>query len=198
MDPLWFAMGSADFGPHTKLDSEMTMTERRVTTKAELLADTELSWAALNSALDRLGEAQKTAITDAQGWTVKDHIVHLTAWERSVVFFLQGKPRHAGLGVDETLYLNGKEDEINAVVFQQRKDIPLADALAQFREVHEQSLKLVRPLTDADLEEPYSRYLPDEPGDGDGPPAINVIYGNSAHHFTEHLAWMKALVGVPS
>ena len=174
------------------------MTRQPITTKAELLADTARSWVALNSTLDGLGEAQKSAITDAQGWTVKDHVFHLTAWERSVVFFLQGKPRHAGLGVDETLYLNGKEDEINAVVFQQGKDIPLTDALAQFREVHEQLLKLVRPLTDADLQEPYRHYLPDEPGDGDGPPAIDVIYGNSAHHFREHLAWIKALVGEPS
>ena len=149
----------------------------------------------LNSTLDRLGEAQKTGITDAQGWTVKDHIIHLTAWERSVAFFLQGKPRHAGLGVDEALYLNAKEDEINAVVFPRNKDILLADALAEFRDTHEQLVKLVRPLTDADLQDRYRHYLPDEPGDGDGPPAINVIYGNSAHHFTEHLAWIKAIVG---
>jgi len=174
------------------------MPERRATTKVELLADIARTWVALNAALDRLTEAQMTTTRDAQGWTVKDHIIHMTYWERSAVFFLQGKPRHAGLDVDEALYLTGTDDEINAVIYQQRKDLPLVDALVQFREVHQQLLKLVQPLTDADLQKSYHHYLPDEPGDGDGPPAINVIYSNSAHHFTEHLTWIEALVGKAS
>ncbi len=171
------------------------MTERRATTQAELLADIEHTWAALNAALDHLTEAQMTALKDAQGWSVKDHLIHLTTWERSVVFFLQGKPRHAGLGVEEAFYLKGSDDDINAVIFQQCKDLPLLEALAQFRDVHQQLLTLLSSLTEADLQKPYRHYLPDEPGDGDGPPAINVVYGNSANHFAEHLVWIEALVG---
>jgi len=170
------------------------MTEHRVTTKAELLADIQRSWDALNVTLERLTESQMTLLQDEQGWTVKDHLIHLMRWERSVVFFLQNQPRHAGLGVDEALYLNGSVDEINAVIFQQCKDLPLQDALAQFRDVHQQLLKLLQPLTDVDLQKPYRHYLPDEPGDDEGPPALNVIYGNSAHHFAEHQSWIEALV----
>jgi hypothetical protein len=70
----------------------------------------------------------------------------------------------------------------------------LAEVLEQFRDVHRQLMKLLGPLTDADLQKPYRHYLPAEPGDGDGPPAINLIYGNTAHHFSEHLAWIEALV----
>ena len=171
------------------------MTELQVATKAELLAEIEHTWASLNAALDHLTEAQMTALKDAQGWSVKDHLIHLTAWERSVVFFLQGKPRHAGLGVEEALYLKGSDDAINAIVFQQCKDLPLVEALAQFRDVHQQLLRLLASLTDADLQKPYRHYLPDEPRDGEGPPAINVIYGNSARHFAEHVVWIEALVG---
>ena len=171
------------------------MSERQVTTKAELLADIERAWVALNTALDQLTETQMTTITDPQGWTVKDHIIHMAAWERSVVFFLQRQPRHAGLGVDQGLYLNGSDDQINAAIFQQRKGLPLREALAQFRDVHQQLLSLLEPLTDAGLHKPYRQYLPQEPGEGDGPLAINVIYGNSAQHFTEHQAWIEALVG---
>ena len=170
------------------------MSERQVMTKTALLADIDRTWTALNAALDRLTAEQMTTPKDAQGWTVKDHLIHMTAWERSVVFFLQGKPRHAGLGVDEAVYLEGKDDDINAVIYQQRQDLPLATALTQFRSVHQQLLQLLQPLTDADLQKPYRHYLPDEPGEGDGPPAIDVVYSNSAHHFTEHLAWIEALV----
>jgi hypothetical protein len=170
------------------------MTERHMTTKTELLADIERAWAALSSLLDRLTDAQMTTLRDAQGWTVKDHVIHLTAWERSLVFFLQGKPRHDGLGVDAAVYLNGPDDEINAVIRQQRQHVPLAEARAQFRRIHQQLLTVLQPLTEADLNRRYRHYLPDEPGDGDGPPALQVISGNSAHHFAEHLAWIQALV----
>ena len=170
------------------------MAEPRVKTKAALLSDIERAWAALDTALGRLTEAQLTTPADAQGWTAKDHIIHMTAWERSVVFFLQDQPRHAGLGVDEALYRRGNADEINAVIYWQRHKLPLADALAQFRDVHQQLLALLQPLTDADLLKPYRHYLPAEPGEGDGPLAVNVIYWNTADHFSEHLAWIEALV----
>jgi hypothetical protein len=170
------------------------MTERQVTTKAELLANIERTWTSLNTMLERLAETQMTTLKDAQGWTIKDHLIHLTAWERSVVYFLQGKPRHAGLGVDEGLYLKGSDDDINAIIFQVHKGLPLSDALTQFRHVHHQLMKLLQPLSDEDLQEPYRRYLPDEPGEGNGPPALNVVYGNTAHHFAEHQGWIESLV----
>lgn len=170
------------------------MSERRVTTKEELLADIDRAWRDLQEALDRLTEAQMTALRDAQGWSVKDHIIHMGAWERSVVFFLQGRPRHEGLGVEEALYLKGNEDEINAVIQQQRQDLSLGEALSELREVHGQLLALLQPMSDADLQRPYRHYLPQEPGVGDGRPAINLIYGNSANHFAEHQGWIEELV----
>ncbi len=170
------------------------MAEQPVTTRAGLLRDIEQSWSELNAALGRLTERQLTEIRDAQGWSVKDHIIHMAAWERSVLAFFQGRPRHEGLGVSEDTYLTGDDDWINAEVQRQTADMPLNQALTQFREVHNQLLALLQSLSDADLHRPYSYYLPHEPGRGDGPPAINVVYGNTAHHFKEHLGWINALV----
>jgi hypothetical protein len=153
----------------------------------------EPAWVALNAALDRLTDRQKTTLKDAQGWTVKDHLIHLAAWERSVVFFLQGQPRYAGLGVAQALYENGSADDINAAIFQQRKKMPLAEAIAQFRTVHEQLMQLLQPLTNADLHKPYRHYLPDELGDDRL--AIDVVYSNTIGHFAEHLEWIETLVG---
>ena len=110
-----------------------------------------------------------------------------------MVFFLQHQPRHVGLQVDESLYLTGGDDAINAAIYQRTQHLPLNEVLAQFQATHQQLMKLIEPLSDADLQKPYRHYRPDEPGEGDGPPALNVIYGNSAHHFREHLEWIKAL-----
>ena len=164
-----------------------------ISTKTDLLVAIDHNWAALTAVLDRLTETQAMTSYDAQGWTIKDHIFHIACWERSMVYFLQGRPRHAGLGVDEALYLEGKFDEINAAIWQQHQDRTFADTRMDLRATHEQMLQLLQPLTDADLHKPYRHWLPDEPGEGDGPLAIDLLYGNTAEHFAEHLGWIEAL-----
>jgi hypothetical protein len=171
------------------------MTEHTPTTKAELLADLDQTWTALNATLDCLSVAQMTSNHDSAGWTVKDHISHLIAWERSALFLLQGQPRHAGLGIDEAVYLGGDEEQINAAIFRACKNIPLEAALADLRTLHHQLIAALKPLTDADLQASYRHYLPVEPGEGDGPPAMDVIYSNSANHYREHMPWIQTLAG---
>jgi hypothetical protein len=162
--------------------------------KRDLMVEIERAWSALQALLNRLSKAQLTTLADAHGWSVKDHLLHLAAWERSVVFFLQGKPRHAGLGIDESLYLSGSEDDLNAAIFRQNQELSLAEALATLSQVHRQLLQVLEPLTDRDLQRPYRYYLPAESGTGDGPSALEVVYSNSAQHFAEHEAWIEALV----
>ena len=170
------------------------MSEERVTKKSDLLDHIDRDWSALSAALAQLSLETMTTIQDDQGWTVKGHLVHLYYWERSALYFLQGKPRHAGLDVPEAIYAGDDVDVINEVVFQKHQALSLDQALAQLRELQLELLAALDPLTDEDLQKPYRHYLPDEPGEGDGPPAMNVVYGNSAHHFREHLAWIEALV----
>lgn len=168
------------------------MTNQRIASKTDLLVSIESAWAALNAALESLSVSQLTTIMDAQGWAVKDHIIHLTVWERSALFLLQGRPRSAGLGVDPALFQNGSFDDINAVIFQRYKGMPLTEALVQFREVHQQLMQLLQSLTDADLHQPYHHYTPTERNDDRS--AIEVVYANTAGHFAEHLNWIETLL----
>ena len=163
--------------------------------KAELLSLMDAAWTQLNSALDRLTPQQMTEIRDPAGWAVKDHLVHLAAWERSVVMVLQGRPRHEGLGIGEAVYNSDDEDNINAAIQAQGKTIAPAEALAALRTAHQQLLSLVAPLTDTDLYKAVSDYLPASAGDRDERPLLGLIYSNTAHHFGEHQAWIASLVG---
>ncbi len=162
-------------------------------TKAELMGEIEAAWTALETTLDRLTHAQMTELRDAQGWTVKDHLVHIAAWEYSVVVFLQGKPRHEGLGVDEQLYLARDEDAVNAVIQEQQKHVSLDEARTQLREVHHQLLSQVERLNDDDMYKANSDYQPDGAGERDERPVIGMIYGNTAHHYCEHQQWIESL-----
>lgn len=175
------------------------MTHQRITTKTELLSAIDAGWNSLTDALSHLGETQLTGPTDAEGWTGKDHLVHLAAWERSMLYLLAGKPRHAGLGVDEMLYLSGDFDAINAAIQSQQRDASLAGALAELRRVHEKLRASLAGLSDEDLQKTYSHYLPDEPGDDDGSPISDRLVGNTSQHFAEHLPWILGLAeGVES
>ncbi|MBE2240205.1 MAG: ClbS/DfsB family four-helix bundle protein [Caldilineaceae bacterium] len=170
------------------------MSDEEVKSKHELMAAIDRDWTALMAALDRLQPTDFTAHQDTHGWTVKDHLIHLTAWERSVLFLLTGRPRHAGLGVAEELYLSGDEDAINAAITAANQLTTAAAALADLRAVHNDMLARLATLDDASLQRRYRSYLPDEPGNGDGPPVLNVVYGNTAHHYADHLPWIEALV----
>ena len=162
--------------------------------RADLLRELDDAWTELNRTLDRLSEAQTTEIRDAEGWSVRDHLVHMAAWERSVVVFLQGRPRHEGLGVDKQLYLAGDEDTINAAIQEKHRDVSLAGALADLRQVHSELLRLIEPMSDDDLYRANSDFQPEGRGERDERPVIGMIYGNSAHHFREHREWIERLV----
>lgn len=168
--------------------------EQIAPTKAALLAAINQQWAALTAAVEQLSPAQLTAVRDAQGWSIKDHLVHLSAWERSAVFFLQGKPRADGLRVDPALYARNDFEAINAAIQAQTRDMPLDDVMAQLFAVHHELLDALRPLTDADLAKPYRAYLPNAAGLTDGRQAYQVIESNSSQHFAEHLGWIEGFL----
>ena len=160
----------------------------------ELRSVIDRSWSAWNAALDRLTEAQWASLRDEQGWTIVDHIGHIANWERSVAYFLRGLPRHEALGVEEALYLKGDEDATNAAIQLQTRELSRDQMQAQARVDHADVLRLLESLDDDQLGLPYRHFLPDEPGDGDGPPAVKVIVNKTADHYVEHLRWLEALI----
>jgi hypothetical protein len=170
------------------------MADRKINTKSALLADIIPAWTALNEALEHLSERQKNELKDAHQWSVKDHLVHLAAWENSVVYLLQGKPRHEGLGVEEYTYTLGDEDVINAAIHKKNQAMTYRQAVKRLRDVHAHLMAQIEQMDNTALLKPYRAYLPDEPGEGEGPPVIALIYGNTAYHYNEHLDWINALL----
>jgi hypothetical protein len=170
------------------------MSKERVKTKDALIEHIQRDWIAINHLLYSLSEAQWTTIKNVDGWAIKDHIAHLTAWEQSMIAFLNGIPRHVGLGIGEELYLTRDVDAMNQVIFETHRHDELNAVRSQFQLTHDELLQLILPLTDEALNLPYAHYLPDEPGEGDGPPAISLIYVNTARHYREHQGWIETML----
>jgi hypothetical protein len=169
------------------------LADENAKSKTDLLRSTEEAWGDLMVELGRLTPQQKSGVKDAEGWTVKDHLVHLAAWERSMISFLKGRPRHEGLGVSADVYARDQDDEINETIYSATKDLTYEEAEAQLRSVHSELMQMLDQMSDEDLQKPYSHYLPDE-GREDDSPALDRLYANTADHFREHLGWIRSLV----
>jgi hypothetical protein len=168
------------------------MTKKRLT-KDELLAEVGRSWDVLTKALGRLPVERFESAQDSQGWTVKDHIAHLTAWERSVIALLQGRDRYQGLGVKEEVYLSRDYDRINDRIYWRTRTLPLKSVRDQSQEVHGELLASVEALTEADLQRPVRSFLPEDSKDDDGRLVVDLVHANTADHYREHLGYMKVL-----
>src|SRR5690349_16930742 len=108
--------------------------------KAEVLGRIEEGFQAINEYLDTLSEAQFTKPTDAAGWTVKDHVIHMAVWEASILSVLSGAAIWEQMNVEREIWKQGT-DAINAVIQQSHKDLPLADVRESFHENHQRVLE---------------------------------------------------------
>jgi hypothetical protein len=163
-------------------------------TKSDLMAHIDAGWDQLQAAIGQLTEAQLTGPRSEDGWTVKDHLAHIAAWEASAVAILTGQPRHVALGVDEATYAAGFE-AVNAAVQAANRDRPLPDVLAGLGAVHRDLLDALGRRTEDELfVQTYARYMPAAPGEPDEFPVVNWIIGNTYEHYEEHVPWRLAIV----
>ena len=89
-----------------------------------VIAPVERGWDELNAVIDSLGPLGLT-MTGPDGWAVKDHLVHIAAWELSLLGLLEGADRRSAMGVpgadEETDALNAGYGRSTAVRRQSRR-----------------------------------------------------------------------------
>lgn len=148
-------------------------------------------WGELNTLVDSLRPEELVKPT-ADGWAVKDHLVHIAAWEHSLLALLDGTDRREAMGVGRDA---GDTDAINAEVWAMHREKTPEQALDYFRRTHELLMKRLQALTDADLQLTYNHYQPNEPRDvDDDRPVIDWVAGNTYDHYAEHIAWINQLI----
>lgn len=167
------------------------MTEEAPVTKAELLSRLEKGWNDFHAYIGTLTEKQLTEPTDAAGWTVKDHIIHLAVWEDGIYALLTGLPRDKQMGVDQQMWDYGLIDRMNGIIQQRHKDKSLAEVLTTFDTVHQRLIVTIETLSDDDLSRPYSHY---QSGSTFDEPVIGWIIGNTYEHYAEHTPWIAEIV----
>jgi hypothetical protein len=136
-----------------------------------------------------LDEDAKSRVNPASGWAIKDHLLHLAAWERGISYLLTGRPRYEGMGLSAAQWHDLTMDEINTLLTDAGRGCSAAEAMAQIRMSHEEMVGALAALDDADLRRDYSAFDPSE--EPAGQPIIGWIIGNTYEHYQEHLGYIR-------
>lgn len=166
------------------------MSENRPSSSAELLSRIQKAWDELQAFITTLSSDQMTKPTDAAGWTVKDHLVHLAVWEEGIRALLQKQPRAAAMGLDEATLKSRDFDRINAIIQQQHQALALPEALEMLNRVHSEHMAILNAAAYEDLLRPYADF------DATGPKdraVMDWIIGDTYEHYVEHIPWMQAI-----
>jgi hypothetical protein len=153
----------------------------------------EASWNQLADLVNQVQDAGGLTKVGKDGWTVKDHLAHIGAWEHSLLALVEGQDRAAAMGVSETP--EGTDAINERIQMLHAKDTP-EEALAYFRDSHAQLVAGLGKLSDADLQQPYSHFQPSDPDEKR--PAIGWVAGNTYEHYAEHIAWINQLLSESS
>ncbi len=159
--------------------------------KDELLLKVQQGWDEFQTYLKTLTESQLTQLTDAAGWTIKDHIMHLAVWEDGLDAVLHKQSRLERMGVDEASWnLMPNFDPMNAVIQKRHQTKSLAEVLTTFQAVHERVLAKIQSMSDDDLQRPYDFY---QPGSSGETPIYRNVMMDTCGHYAEHRPWIEAI-----
>lgn len=155
--------------------------------QAELMQRIEQDWTELMNQVGRLSEAQlETPLDD--GWSAKDHLAHLAAWERHLLLaHLQGRPAAESLDVDEATAAQYDIDTLNEIIYRRNQSRPANEVLAELRQIHAQ---VVTTLAQTPFERLMQPRYPDRTN-----PLLDWVISNTYEHYQEHGAAIQTLVG---
>jgi hypothetical protein len=167
-----------------------------MTTKQELIAYTTTAWQSFVTYVDRLPIAQWIGPKDAAGWSVRDHVAHVTQWDRAVIAALRDQaPMREYLGVSESAWAASSLDPMNEEI-RRRADSETVDQVkAERDDTWHELVAIMDELGEEQLSRPGG-----EAGlaVGTGPltdPVVKVLVNYWGDHYAEHLADIKAIVG---
>ena len=122
----------------------------------------------------------------AEGWTAKDYLAHLTAWQRRLVrWFADGRDGIQRQGPEPGFSFE-QVDELNERDFRASRDLPLQQVRREFAQTADAVEALLNGLTDEDINDPArTPWL--------GFEARHAIAGNTYGHYAEHFEALEAL-----
>ncbi len=146
-------------------------------TKDELLTNIRRDRATLDALVASLSDAQMIAPELEAGWSAKDALAHITAWEQLSLKWIRTGRREEGSFTQETI------DAFNSGIYEAHRGDVLADVLAESRASYAAMLSMAEALA-GDLDAP--------PAWAPARPLGEIISSNSDEHYREHIDQIQA------
>ncbi len=160
--------------------------------RKELLAELESVRGQLEDLLADLSPAQFEEPSVPGGWSAKDVLAHITAWEVDALTNL-GKVKR-GVKPGHTRWTAAQIQAQNDSWHAEMKDRPLERVLADFRGARRQTRRLLEGMSDQEAQAPAAWLQ--------GRSVVEYVAGHTANHEAEHLehlrAWRAQRAGAPS
>ncbi len=148
----------------------------------DLLVRARSERAALAATWQGLSEADMIARPGPHPeWSVKDLIAHICWWEGSTTNLVSRALSGEMIASPKTT------DEVNASVYADNRDLPLATALELFEASFQPLENLLRRMTDAEINDPAVCNIRDIP-------LLYFLVGNTFAHYADHIEDLRAYV----
>jgi hypothetical protein len=149
----------------------------------ELLARIDRDWKGFWLLVDQF-DAGQMETPDASGWSLKDNLAHLAAWER---YLVEHTIHHAVMGIDASTMATLDEAGLNALIRAHNRDRDLADVMADLRQAHRATVNTIAAMRFDDLLQPLDAAAPSQT-------LLSWVTGNTYEHYQEHAAMLLTLL----
>jgi hypothetical protein len=146
--------------------------------KAILIAQMQAQRAWFEQTLAGMSEAALVEVPVQEGWTAKDIVAHIAAWERQLTGWLQAAARGERLDVPAPGTWGPYLEQFNARCYAENCDRPLADVMAESREAFDDLMVELEALP----EDPHHACWSEWPG---GRPPWGLL-AEFHEHYREH------------
>lgn len=124
------------------------------------------------------------------GWAIKDHLVHIGAWEHWLLALFEHRDLLAAMGAAGA---SKNVDAINAVVWEKHRHDSVKQARAYFDDAHRQVMAVLERQSTEDFERPYKAFFPTAEGESATQPVLVAVAANTYEHYEEHIGWIKKM-----
>lgn len=163
----------------------------RPRSKDQLLAWIDRDWRRYT---DRLAEVDPALceVAGSFGWSIRDVVANIAAWERGTSALLRRQSRYAAMGIDGAAAATASIDKINESITAQARRQTLAQVRAEAMAAHEELRTLLDRVSWDDLNQPIAQFHPAMSASG-GTKVLAYVAGDTYEHYVEHLADIDAI-----
>lgn len=153
----------------------------------------EAAWNTLIATVADAPEGDVAGKRDPAGWTALDHLAHVSAWERTALFPMLGRPRHEGAGVTADEFAL-EFDPLNEIIRGQTAGQPRQQVIDDANRWHRQLVETMRNATPGELQKTAREFDPDGRDATDPRSILDIAEGNTTGHYLEHDGYIRKIL----